>query len=95
MHLTRGRKVVVFDRFQQYVEIVRKLMKKYSFIFQLKEQGQVWCKVIETTLQCQTLFDIGNLLWFLAKNLVTILIVPSLWLNFDDITVTLYLKVLL
>ena len=28
LHGTRGREVVVFDRFQRYVEIVRKLMKK-------------------------------------------------------------------
>ena len=27
MHEKRGRQVVVFDRFQQHVEIVRKLMK--------------------------------------------------------------------
>ena len=44
MHGTGGREVVVFDRCQQYVEIVRKLMKKClnSFIFQfnyLKSTG--------------------------------------------------------
>ena len=44
MHGTGGHEVVVFDRFQRYVEIVRKLMKKYynSSIFQfnnLKSTG--------------------------------------------------------
>ena len=44
MHGTGGREVVVFDRFQRYVEIVRKSMKKCynSFIFQfnyLKSTG--------------------------------------------------------
>ena len=58
MHGTGGREVVVFDRFQRYVEIVRKLMKKCynSFIFQfnvLKSTGYRR-KVIETTLQYQT-----------------------------------------
>ena len=39
MHGTRGREVVVFDRFQRYVEIVRELMKKCydSFIFQFND----------------------------------------------------------
>ena len=39
MHGTGGREVVVFDGFQRYVEIVRKLMKKcYNFfIFQFND----------------------------------------------------------
>ena len=39
MHRTGGLEVVVFDRFQRYVETVRKLMKKCynSFIFQFVE----------------------------------------------------------
>ena len=55
-HGTGGREVVVFDRFQQYVEIVRKLMKKCynSFIFPFNDlKSKVRCKVKETTLQNQ------------------------------------------
>ena len=39
MHGTGFREVVVFDRFQRYVEIVRELMKKCydSFIFQFND----------------------------------------------------------
>ena len=39
MHGTEGHEVVVFDRFQRYVEIVRKLMKKFynSFVFQIND----------------------------------------------------------
>ena len=39
MRRTGGREVVVFDRFQRYVEIVRKLMKKCynSFIFHFND----------------------------------------------------------
>ena len=38
--------------------------------------------------------SIGNLLWFLAKNWVKIIIPPLLQLKFDDVTVTLSLIVL-
>ena len=39
MHGKGGRQVVVFDRFQRYVEIVKKLLKKCynSFIFQFND----------------------------------------------------------
>ena len=39
MHGTGGREVAVFDRFQRYVEIVKKLMKKCCnfFIFQFND----------------------------------------------------------
>ena len=40
------------------------------------------------------LSSIGNLLWFLAKKGVKILIVSSFWLKLDDITVALSLSVL-
>ena len=59
MHGTGGREVVVFDWFQRYVEIVRKLMKKCynSFIFNLLTwKAQVRCKVIQTTLQYQIIY---------------------------------------
>ena len=38
--------------------------------------------------------SIVNLLWYLAKKWVKILIVPSFWLKFGDVTVTLSLIVL-
>ena len=70
MHGTGGRKVVVFDRFQRYIETVRKLKKECynSLIFQFNDKAQVRCKAIEKALHgFKFLSDIGNLLGFLAK----------------------------
>ena len=61
----------------------------------MTQKAQVSCKVIEATLLgIKFLNSIGNLLWFLAKKWVKILIVPSFWLTFDDVIVTLSLFVL-
>ena len=58
--------------------------------------AQVRCKGIEATLYycIKFLSSIVNSLWFLAEKWVKILIVPSFWLKFDDVTVRLSLIVL-
>ena len=63
-----------------------------SFIRQfndLKSTGHVWSQRGNKCLS-----STGNLVWFLSKKWIKILIVPSFRLKFDDVTVTLCLIVL-
>ena len=79
--------VSFFNRFQRYVEIVRKWWKSSS-------KPQVRCKSIEAT----SLYHLCLLLLifydFWQKKWVKILVVPSFRLKLDDVTVTLSLIVL-
>ena len=56
MHGTGGREVVVFDQFQRYVEIVRKLKKKVNkdFNSSVKEFRVIifWCRAINDNSEC-------------------------------------------
>ena len=58
----------------------------------MTSKAQVRCKVTEATLLYEILSYGSNLLWFLAKEWVKILIFPLFHLKFDDITVTLSLN---
>ena len=55
----------------------------------MTSETQARCKVVETTLQYQMLFDISNLLWFSPKNGSKSLSFHQVWFKFDDVTVTL------
>ena len=76
MHGTWGLKLWCYelsDSFQQYVEIVKKVIKSaitLSLVNLVSSKAQVMCKVTKSRRQhycIKFLSSTGNLLWFLAK----------------------------
>ena len=98
MHGTGDREFVLFDRFQRYVETVKKVDEKVLQLFHFSIQWLKSTGLVSSGRNNTTVSNFFLLLviyyGFLAKKWVKILIVPSFRLKFDDVTVTWSLIVL-